>query len=346
MSWSRSPSGPIRATRSAARSSLAELAAGACVGTSSLRRAAQIRALRRDVDVSSVRGNVDTRLRKLGEGQFDAIVLALAGLQRLGRTDEAGGVLAELVPAAGQGALAIEARAGALPADLLAAVVDPDATACVTAERELVGALGASCNTPVGAHARLLDGGGLELVAWVGLPDGSAWIRDCARGRRRRPRECARGAAAERRRGRAAAAGRARGERRMTVYLVGAGPGDPGLLTSRALELIAAADVIVYDRLIPAAALEGARAERELLYAGKEGGGPSVSQEEIDALLVEHGRAGKSVVRLKGGDPFVFGRGGEEAEALRAAGIPFEVVPGVTAGVAAPAYAGIPGHPS
>ena len=128
----------------------------------------------------------------------------------------------------------------------------------------------------------------------------------------------------------------------MTVYLVGAGPGDPGLLTARALELIAGADVIVYDRLIPAAALEGARADARLLYAGKEGGGPSVSQEEIDALLVEHGRAGKSVVRLKGGDPFVFGRGGEEAEALRAAGIPFEVVPGVTAGVAAPAYAGIP----
>ena len=128
----------------------------------------------------------------------------------------------------------------------------------------------------------------------------------------------------------------------MTVYLVGAGPGDPGLLTFRALELIAGADVIVYDRLIPAAALEGARADARLLYAGKEGGGPSVSQEEIDALLVEHGRAGKSVVRLKGGDPFVFGRGGEEAEALRAAGIPFEVVPGVTAGVAAPAYAGIP----
>jgi len=128
----------------------------------------------------------------------------------------------------------------------------------------------------------------------------------------------------------------------MTVYLVGAGPGDPGLMTARALELIAAADVIVYDRLIPAGALDVAREDAQLLYAGKEGGGPSVSQEEIDALLIEHGRAGRSVVRLKGGDPFVFGRGGEEAEALRAAGISFEVVPGVTAGVAAPAYAGIP----
>ena len=128
----------------------------------------------------------------------------------------------------------------------------------------------------------------------------------------------------------------------MTVYLVGAGPGDPGLLTARALALIAAADVIVYDRLIPAGALDGAHADAELVYAGKEGGGPSVSQAEIERLLVEHGGAGREVVRLKGGDPFVFGRGGEEAESLREAGIPFEVVPGVTAGVAASAYAGIP----
>ena len=128
----------------------------------------------------------------------------------------------------------------------------------------------------------------------------------------------------------------------MTVYLVGAGPGDPGLMTARAIELIAAADVIIYDRLIPAAALDGARPGAELIYVGKEGGGPSMPQAEIERLLVEHGGGGKSVVRLKGGDPFVFGRGGEEAEVLRARGIAFEVVPGVTAGVAAPAYAGIP----
>jgi uroporphyrinogen III methyltransferase/synthase len=114
-------------------------------------------------------------------------------------------------------------------------------------------------------------------------------------------------------------------------------------MTARALELIAAADVIVYDRLIPPGALDGARPDAELIYAGKEGGGPSMPQAEIDALLVSRGAApGRLVVRLKGGDPFVFGRGGEEAEVLRAAGVPFEVVPGVTAGVAAPAYAGIP----
>ncbi|HZO78669.1 MAG TPA: uroporphyrinogen-III C-methyltransferase [Solirubrobacteraceae bacterium] len=128
----------------------------------------------------------------------------------------------------------------------------------------------------------------------------------------------------------------------MTVYLVGAGPGDPGLLTARALELIATADVIVYDRLIPPGALDHARADALLVYVGKEGGGESVSQAEIDRLLVEHGAAGRTVVRLKGGDPFVFGRGGEEAEVLAAQRIPFAIVPGVTAGVAAPAYAGIP----
>jgi uroporphyrinogen III methyltransferase / synthase len=126
------------------------------------------------------------------------------------------------------------------------------------------------------------------------------------------------------------------------VYLVGAGPGDPGLMTRRSLELIATADAILYDRLIPAGALEGAGQDAELRYVGKEPGAAALTQEETNQLLVELGRAGKRVVRLKGGDPFVFGRGGEEAEALAAAGVPFEVVPGVTAGVAAPAYAGIP----
>jgi hydroxymethylbilane synthase len=161
---------------------LAELPSGARIGTSSVRRAAQARAVRDDVTVVELRGNVDTRLRKLAEGEVDAIVLALAGLQRLGRAIEAGGVLEEFVPAAGQGALALEARVGAIRPEALSGVADPVSMACLTAERELVRALGASCNTPVGAHARALEDGRLELAAWVGLPDGSAWLRDAVSG--------------------------------------------------------------------------------------------------------------------------------------------------------------------
>jgi uroporphyrinogen III methyltransferase / synthase len=126
------------------------------------------------------------------------------------------------------------------------------------------------------------------------------------------------------------------------VYRVGAGPGDPGLMTLRAVELIASADVILHDRLIPPAALDGARPDAELIYVGKRPGSVQMPQEEVERLMVERAGAGRSVVRLKGGDPFVFGRGGEEAEALAAAGVPFEVVPGVTAGVAAPASARMP----
>jgi uroporphyrinogen III methyltransferase/synthase len=126
------------------------------------------------------------------------------------------------------------------------------------------------------------------------------------------------------------------------VILVGAGPGDPGLMTARALEAIAAADVILYDKLIPDSALDGARAGAELIDVGKIGGGEQVPQEETHRLLLTHAQAGRVVARVKGGDPFVFGRGGEEAQLCREHGIPFEVVPGVTAGIAGPAYAGIP----
>ncbi len=126
------------------------------------------------------------------------------------------------------------------------------------------------------------------------------------------------------------------------VYLVGAGPGDPGLLTVRGLELIRAAEVIVYDRLVNPELLEEARASTLRIFAGKQSDFHSMPQEEINDLMIAHARRGLSVVRLKGGDPFVFGRGGEEAEALAAARIAFEIVPGVSSAVSVPAYAGIP----
>ncbi|HWP59721.1 MAG TPA: uroporphyrinogen-III C-methyltransferase [Candidatus Acidoferrales bacterium] len=126
------------------------------------------------------------------------------------------------------------------------------------------------------------------------------------------------------------------------VYLVGAGPGDPGLMTVRGLDLLRKADVVVYDRLVNPVILEEAAPEAILIFAGKRSSYHALPQEEINELLIAHARRGRLVVRLKGGDPFVFGRGGEEAEALRAAGVPFEVVPGVSSAIAVPAYAGIP----
>ncbi len=126
------------------------------------------------------------------------------------------------------------------------------------------------------------------------------------------------------------------------VYLVGAGPGDPGLITVRGLELLRRAEVVVYDRLVDLELLCNARRDAEMIYAGKATDHHTLPQEEINALLIDRAKQGKNVVRLKGGDPFVFGRGGEEALALLAAGIPFEIVPGVTSAIAVPAAAGIP----
>ncbi len=126
------------------------------------------------------------------------------------------------------------------------------------------------------------------------------------------------------------------------VFLIGAGPGDPELITVKGARCLQEADCVIYDSLVSVELLQQARPDAELIYVGKRGGQKNISQEEINALIVERGKAGKKVARLKGGDPFVFGRGGEEAEALVRAGIRYEVIPGITSGIAAPAYAGIP----
>ena len=126
------------------------------------------------------------------------------------------------------------------------------------------------------------------------------------------------------------------------VYLVGAGPGDPGLITVKGLACLRQAKVVIYDRLVDESILKEAPADAEKIYVGKGSGRHTLEQEKINGLLLEKSRQGKVVVRLKGGDPFVLGRGGEEAEVLAANGIPFEIVPGVSSAVAVPAYAGIP----
>lgn len=128
----------------------------------------------------------------------------------------------------------------------------------------------------------------------------------------------------------------------MKVFIVGAGPGDPKLLTLRAAELLRAAEVLLYDALVSDAVLDMTAPDCERLFVGKRAGRIAMDQSAIIALMIESARSGKTVVRLKGGDPFVFGRGGEEAQALHRAGIPFEIVPGISSALAVPAYAGIP----
>jgi hydroxymethylbilane synthase len=160
---------------------LDELGAGARVGTGSIRRLSQLRSAREDLEVMTLRGNVDTRLRKLAESELDAIVLARAGLERLERESEIGAVLdpERFVPAPGQGILALEGRADDVPAaDAVREINDAETFACLLAERALARELGASCHTPLGAWAVAADRDSLRLRAWVGLPDGSAWASD------------------------------------------------------------------------------------------------------------------------------------------------------------------------
>lgn len=159
--------------------SLSALPPSARIGTASLRRRSQLLALRPDLRVGDLRGNVDTRLQKLDKGEWDGVVLAVAGLARLGRADA--GTPIDLIPAPGQGCLVLEARADdERVAELASSVTDRGSLTCLTAERAVVQALEATCRTPIAAHA-VLDGDELELSAFVGLPDGSHWIRDAAR---------------------------------------------------------------------------------------------------------------------------------------------------------------------
>jgi hydroxymethylbilane synthase len=162
-------------------SSLGEVPEGSRIGTSSLRRRAQILALRPDLNVVELRGNVDTRLRKLEAGDYDGLVLAAAGLHRLSRAEEMAFPIEpdELVPAAGQGAIAIEARHSQdRPAAAAESITDRGALATLVAERAVVAALDASCNTPLGVTASLESGGRMRIRAFCGLPDGSEWLRD------------------------------------------------------------------------------------------------------------------------------------------------------------------------
>lgn len=350
----------------------AELPAGSVIGTSSLRRELQIRQLNPQVRVKLLRGNVQTRLQKLMDGEYDGILLAAAGLERLGLTGQEGLFFEYLdmetfVPAAGQGILAVEIRKGEL-AEVMAAIHSDEAEQMLAAEREYLTILGGGCNAPCGAYCRR-EGDKLVMTGMY-APDGRDvryWREELAVGRemvgasageqgaetavgremsQTEPGDWPTETAKERElmleAARALAARTARAVRLRTVSLVGAGPGDAGLFTRKGLECVRRADVIVYDNLISGSILNEARLDAELFYAGKRSSSHYLTQDQINALLVEQAELGKYVVRLKGGDPFIFGRGGEEAMELQKHGIPFEIVPGVSSSYSVPAYAGIP----
>ena len=319
---------------------MAELAEGAAVGTGSARRSAQVRAVRPDLQVQPLRGNVGTRVERVQAGELEAAVLALAGLERAGLDTAIAEVLEPPVflSAPAQGALAVEVRTNRPDVERLVERIDDAASrAAVTAERAFLRALRGGCNAPVGALAVATDA---ELTMTAGLFGEGEEPPLTLRGRvtdadALGPVGCCKGIGG---------AGFPEPMRAQpgTIYLVGAGPGDPKLITVHGREVLESADVVVHDRLVSRDLLKLARTGARMEDVGKAPGRASRSQAEINNLLVQLAGNGLSVCRLKGGDPFVFGRGGEEVLAARAAGIPVVVVPGVSSALAGPAAADVP----
>lgn len=317
------------------------------IGTSSARRRLQLQKRYPNAEFLLLRGNVLTRLRKLDEGQYDGIVLAAAGLIRLGLGDRISEYLEpeEMIPAAGQGILAVQGRDGE-DYTYLDCIRDPEAEACALAERSFVRTLDGGCSSPIAAYARC-HGDRLTLrgLYYEEAQQEESKEADKTKGENRTAETgtiCGLICEAERLGIRLANRLRNHVPKNAKVWLVGAGPSDPGLFTLKGKAVLEQAQVVVYDRLVGAGILAMIPAAAERIFVGKEAGHHPVPQEKINQILCEKAMEGKRVVRLKGGDPFMFGRGGEELERLEAMGIPFEVVPGVTAASAVTAYAGIP----
>lgn len=320
------------------------------VGTGSLRRALQIQQICPGVDIRDIRGNVSTRLKKLSDGMYDGIILAAAGLKRLGYLSEdcetEGSFEAEeqtffyeilskeqFLPAAGQGIIALETRQKDCE-DCMQAIHDEDTWQMFLIERSFLRAIGGGCNEAAAVDVRM-DGQKVSVRArYAG--DGLHMKEKTVTGTRCGNIEEDRKLAVSL--GEQIAARLQSGK----VYLIGAGPGDTGLITMKGIEALKEADVVVYDHLASASLLNETKDAAEWIDAGKFAGNHRMKQSEIEQLLIEKAMAGHVVARLKGGDPFIFGRGGEEALALTAAGIDYEVIPGVSSSYSAPAYAGIP----
>lgn len=313
---------------------LKDLPAGAVLGTSSLRRELQAKKINSKIAVKVLRGNVQTRLQKLKDGQYDAIVLAAAGLQRLG-LDQDPELCFEymdpmkFLPAVGQGILAVEGRDGDWK-EVLEAIHCPDAAAVLETERAYLTVIGGGCNAPAAMHT-VLEDGRLKVKAMFASDGKHPAYITC-----------------EDQAEHAVALGKLAGTKVLEakpyghVTFVGAGPGDQGLITVKGMEALKRAEVVVYDNLISMSLLNETREDAILIYAGKRSSNHHLKQGQINETLIEYAKLGYEVVRLKGGDPFIFGRGGEEAVELVEEDIPFTIIPGVSSSYSVPAYQGIP----
>ena len=317
---------------------LEELPENAIVGTGSTRREKEILNLRRDVQIKSIRGNIHTRLKKLDDGEYDAIVLAAAGLKRVGLEDRITQYFREneFIPAPGQGILCIQCRENDNKIrTLLEEINDDEVKLMCQAEREFSRIFDGGCHTPIGCSSKI-DGENLTLKGMFYEED-TRILREIT-GKKYDAKILAQKLAEKIKRVVKMEKNKVKGK----VYIAGAGCGDEQLITLKLKNILEKADCVIYDRLVNPNILQYSKPGAELIYMGKENTEGGELQLKINQTIVEKAFENEIVLRLKGGDPFVFGRGGEEIEALLAENIEFEVIPGITSSIAVPAYAGIP----
>lgn len=340
-SWKREDPRDVLILREAAE--LSKLRRGAVIGTGSKRRAFQLLKLRPDIKIVNIRGNVDTRLRKMEEQKLDGIVLAAAGIHRMGLQEKITQYLEpeEMIPAPAQGILALEIRKENQELlEILNTLGDTSSDETGRGERKFLQEIGGDCHVPVGAYCRKIarksiadekqqEDNRFQVDAVYGKKEGASLVYGTGVGET--PEEAAVLAAKE-----------IRSQMAGTVSLVGGGPGDAGLITVSGLKKIKEADCVIYDRLSPAELLAEVKPDCELIYVGKENNNHTMRQEDMNRLLVEKAMEYEKVVRLKGGDVYVFGRGGEEGIYLKEHGVSFEVIPGISSCIAGLSYAGIP----
>ena len=317
---------------------LEELPENAIVGTGSTRREKEILNLRSDVQIKSIRGNIHTRLKKLDDGEYDAIVLAAAGLKRVGLEDRITQYFGEneFIPAPGQGILCIQCRENDDKIrTLLEEINDEEVKLMCQAEREFSRIFDGGCHTPIGCSSKI-DGENLTLKGMFYEED--TRILEGITGKKYDAEKLAQELAEKIKRVVKMEKNKVKGK----VYIAGAGCGDKQLITLKLKNILEKADCVIYDRLVNPNILQYSKPGAELIYMGKENTEGGELQLKINQTIVEKVFENEIVLRLKGGDPFVFGRGGEEIEALLAENIEFEVIPGITSSIAVPAYAGIP----